>query len=98
MSMSTDVIAFLGRNEDEWQKMLSVYNACFNAGVAFPKEVNAFFSEVLDEGYDPNDSPGKVIEIKNAVTEFSSEMQSGFDIDITKLPKGVKIVRVYNSY
>lgn len=72
--------------------MKSVWDACDKAKVPVPKDVDDFFE---DEG--PGDKPGKEISLKAAMTEWSCEYATGYEIDVTKLPKGLKIIRAYMS-
>ncbi len=91
MSMSSHVVGF--RPPDEtFDKMFVVWNTCQEAGVTVPKEVQEFF------GWESPDENGIVVDIKEAVTPYNADYQDGFEVDITKLPKDVKIIRFYNSY
>lgn len=92
MSMSTHAVGF--RPADAmWNKMKAIYEACEKADVDVPVEVMRFF-----EDEEPGDKPGKEVDIKEAAKEWNDEYRQGFEIDITKLPKDVKIIRVYNSF
>jgi len=46
------------------------------------------------------DSEGNEIDLDNheSVEEYQGDMQDGFDIDLTKLPKNVIKIRVYNDW
>ena len=92
MGMSTWVVGFKPADA-EWNKMLKVWESCENAGVNAPDEVLEFFN---DE--DPTGKPGMQVDISGACTEHCAEMEDGYNIDISKLPPGVKFVRVFNSY
>ncbi len=93
MGMNKHIVGF--RPPDKrWKEMKKVYDACAEAGVEIPDEVDEFF-----EGEEPDERGVEVdIEETDAVSEYNADMQDGFEVDITKLPKGVKIVRFYNSY
>jgi hypothetical protein len=92
MGMSTHVVGFRPA-DDEWYRKTAAYRACADAGVAIPAELETFFG-----GEDPLDQPGYEVNIKAAVSPYSADSRSGYDIDLSKLPPGLKIVRVYNSY
>lgn len=92
MSMSIYVVGFRPADA-KWKKMKHIYDACVTAGVSIPEEVDKFF-----DNESPGDKPGKEIGIDTAVTEYNAEMCEGFEVDITKLPSDVKIIRFYNSY
>ena len=91
MGMSTHAIGI--RPPDErFQKMLEVHRSCRDAGIALPDEVAEFFDDA-----EP-DPKGVHVEITAATTPHTDEAVEGLDIDISTLPPGVKIVRVYNSW
>jgi hypothetical protein len=93
MSQSTHVIGFRPP-DDKWKAMKTVYDACDQANVRIPEEVAKFFN-----GSRPDPS-GVEVRIDNtpAVKEYRADMVDGYEIDITKLPPGLTIIRVYNSY
>ena len=77
----------------EWKKMAKIWNACVEAKVAVPPEVYTFF-----DGEDPENKPGMEVDIDAAVEEISHDSSSGYQVDVTKLPKGVRYVRFENSW
>jgi len=94
MGMSTHIVGFRPADE-RWKKMKAAYEACEMAGIAVPKDVEEFF------GYEPpGDKPGMEVEIEDseAVSEWSDESRSGYEIDVAKLPKDIAVIRVYNSW
>jgi hypothetical protein len=93
MGMSTNVIGIRPADET-FLKMKSVWDACTDLGVSIPAEVSTFFN-----GERPDDL-GVVVEIKHttAVKNWHDSSREGFEVDITKLPAGVKVVRFYNSW
>jgi hypothetical protein len=92
MGMSTHVIGIVPP-DDHFKRMKKVWYACEDAGIEIPKEVLAFFNN------EEPDEQGVVVTLpKTCVFEHHADMQDGFEIDITKLPAGVKRVRFYNSY
>ena len=77
----------------EWKKMEKVWYACEEAGIGTPKEVDEFF------GWEPPSiACGKEVDIKEAITILDADMIEGWNVDISKLPKEVKIIQFYNSY
>jgi len=48
------------------------------------------------EAVPPRNTPKK--KKLGAVVEWKEDMREGFEVDVTKLPVGVTIVRFYNSY
>ena len=94
MGMSTHIVGFRPADE-KWKKMKTIYDSCEAAEIDIPKEVDVFFG-----GESPEGKPGMEVEIRDtpAVREWSDESCSGYEIEVSKLPKDVKIVRVYNSW
>ena len=91
MSMSTHIIGFQPP-DNEWKKKKDAYNACIDAEIPIPKELDLYFN-----GEAPDDYGGE-ISIDNAVTKWCEEMRDGFEVEIAKLSPNVKIIRFYNSY
>lgn len=94
MGMSTHVVGF-APPDARFMKMKAAWDACRDAGVDPPDEVGEFFQ------WDPAhaNASGAEVGIKEAVTEWTDgDMREGYEIDLTALPKGVSIIRVYNSY
>jgi hypothetical protein len=91
--MSTFVYGFRPPDES-WQKMKKVFDACKAADFPVPDKVYAFFG-----GESPDDS-GVRIDLENtpAVTEYSRDMEQGYQIDLSKLPKDLKYIRFINCY
>ena len=93
MGMSTNVVGFKPP-DGKWKKMKAIYDACIDAGVYPPKQVEEFF------GFEKPDSAGVEVELKKhtCCSEYKAEAQSGFEIDVTKLPADVKIIRFFNGW
>ncbi len=93
MGMSTHVKGFRPPDE-KWKKMKAAWDACEAAGTAIPKEVLEFFD------HEPPDSAGVEIELEEeeCCAEYRDDCRDGFEIDVTKLPKGLTLIRFYNSY
>lgn len=96
MGMSTHVVGF-APPDATWRKMKAIWDSCQEAEIQCPPEVEKYF------GGEPPDESGVTVELMypkqhESVTEWSAEMCSGYEIDISKLPKHVKIIRVYNSF
>lgn len=93
MSMSTWVYGFKPPDE-KWRRMKAVYDACSLAGTDLPKEVDKFF-----QGQIPDAAGVEVSLVDTACCqEYIEEMKSGFEIDLTKLPKDIRIIRFVNSF
>lgn len=94
MSMSTRVVGFQPADET-WNKMAKVWETCEAANIQIPTEVVNFF-----QGDPPGDRPGQEVNIKAAVKVYKNgdHMEEGYDVDVTALPKNVKLIRFVNSY
>jgi hypothetical protein len=82
-------------------KMKSVWDACVSAEIAAPREVQDFF-----QGESPDDK-GVTVDFGSdlspkaefGVTKWRDEFTSdGFEIELAKLPKDVKILRFVCSW
>lgn len=93
MSMSTNIVAFRPADE-EWVKMKAVWDACKTAGIPVPEKVLAFF------GHEEPNEAGVVVDIQKtgAAVEWNSGNSSGFEVDLTKIQKGVRFIRFYYSF
>jgi len=89
--MSTNVVAFRPADE-KWKQMKAVYDACDKAGVSIPEEVDDFFNG------EPPDEAGVEVAIAHAMQEWNDDGGEGYEVDISKLPKDIKIIRFYNSW
>ncbi len=94
MSMSSHVEAFKPADA-KWKKMKAVYDSCVDADATIPVEVSDFFGD-----QEPHEDSGVLVEIQNhkCCQEWSAEGREGLEIDISLLPKDVKIIRFYNAY
>jgi len=97
MGMTTSIVGFKPLNEPSdaaWQAMKKVWNSCVEANIDIPDEVLDFF-----EGQPPNDY-GTNIDLEGApgVREYHNGMDSGFEVEVNKIPKDIKVIRFYNSF
>ena len=79
--------------DDKWKEMQLVYDACLKAGITVPKQVQEFF------GYEKPDELGVLIRLDSdkAVEEWGNSYAGGYQIDLTKLQKGFRYLRIYFS-
>ena len=91
--MSTSVQGFKPPDA-KWEAMKKVYDACTAADVTVPPEVWAFFDD------EAPDETGVLVELDGepCCREFSDDGKSGFEVDVTLLPKDVRYVRFTNSW
>lgn len=82
--------------DDDYKRKSAAWRACDSAGIPVPKELDEFFN-----GEEP-DPTGTVIDIADETGEslhasckqLDAEDSWTFEVDITKLPKGTRYVRV----
>ena len=94
MSMSFAVVGY-AEADNEWLIKKAVWDVCDAARVDVPKEVLEYF----DYQY-PGDKPGMEIKITDAVKEFIDDesINSGYEVQLDKLPKNVKSIRFIISH
>lgn len=88
MSMSISVTGFRPPDE-KWKKMKTIWDACDKAGVRVPTAVTRFFG-----GNSPDDAGVEVdLDGTACCNNYREEMEQGFEIEVAKLPKDVKVIR-----
>lgn len=88
MSMSTHVVFLRSADDPTYQKYLKIYRACEEAGLVAPPEVTSYFE-------DGEEGP---LEVRCYPREWNDDMQQGYEIDVSDIPEGVKIIRFWNSW
>ena len=80
--------------DEKWHKMKAVRDACLKAKINTPKEVDDFF-----DGKTP-DEKGVEVDLKSlpCCKKWNVDYAEGYEIDVSKLPKDVTIIRAYTSY
>jgi hypothetical protein len=91
MGMSTHVCG-VKEPDDRWKKMKAAWDACKEAGVTPPDEIDDFF-----EG-DPEQGVMTILDHHACCKIYNHDTRNGFEIDISKLPAGIKVIRFYNSF
>ncbi len=89
MSMSSHVVGFM-EPDAEFKKMYAVYTACREANVEPPDEVDEYFQ------YETPDELGMQVGLD--LTEYKDDMQEGYELRVSEIPKGVTVIRFFNSY
>lgn len=98
MGMSTHIEAFTPDTDLDFQKHKKILLMCMENEVSLPKETAKYFGD--DTPYHHLLDEKLAINLKESVhyTEWSDETRQGFEVDLTKLPKGVTKIRFYNSW
>jgi hypothetical protein len=83
----------------EYLDKLAAYCACEAAGVSVPKEILDFFGGNELRHIEPSGiEVGLTYPQHESLKPYGNDYSEGFDIEIDKLPAGVKILRVYISW
>lgn len=98
--MSTHITAFIPDDDPEYQKHKKILLMCNELKVSLPRETSDYFNvkdlypdlELLEEKLSVKLVKGIHYE------EYGKDMEEGFEIDLTKLPKEVTKIRFFNSY
>lgn len=99
-SVSANYLYGIRPPDATWKKMKGVYDACTAANLPIPDEVDKFFNGA------PPDTLGVRVELvvshektcHEAVRLYKAEMQEGFEVDISKLPPDIKVLRFVHDY
>lgn len=99
MGMSTYMVGFVPPDE-QWEKYKKVWFACKEAGIEPPDDVYDYFKgeEPSENGMEISIKYSKVPEVKSALKEYRHDTREGYEVDLTKLPKNIKVLRFYNSW
>lgn len=96
MGMSTHIVGFKPPDK-RWIQMKEIWTSCTLANVKIPDEVVDFFN-----GEDPDDLGVEIDEFQlrqmNCVVDYNTDNRSGFELYVGKLPKDVKVIRIFNSW
>lgn len=99
MSMSTHLTG-IKPPDDVWLRMKAVYDACEVANVTPPSQVLAFFDgEPPDERGVTRYLAGMASGSKSeAVRIYKEDGREGFEVELDKLPRDIKVLRFVNSW
>ncbi len=94
MGMSTHVYGIRPPDES-WKRHKAVWDACVAAAVAIPKETLEFF------GYEDPDPTGvctPLDRLLDCCEKYEAVAQTGFQIELARLPPGLRFIRFVNSW
>lgn len=91
MGMSTHVIGFKPPDQ-KWKDMKAIWDTCNKADIEVPEDVGDFF------GWEEPDVRGVETEIPMEEWQDIDGAGMGYEIEVAKIPKGVKFLRFYNSW
>lgn len=95
MSMSTKIIGFVSDTDETYKKQRKVLLACIEAGLnKLPPETAEYFGSE----YPHENLLDDKLETKIPSHQWSADMQEGFEIIVSEIPKDIHKIRFYNSY
>lgn len=97
MSMSTRVVAFKPPGE-KWQQMKAVWDACATAGIEALRQVEEYFNEEPPDPAGVEIDRGELIQCGALRDWNDGPHANGYEVDVTRLPKDVTVIRFYNSW
>ena len=83
------------KSDVEWNKMKKIWNNCIAADVIIPTKVITFFNH--EDHNQHIYKYGLEVSIDIAICEKKIEKHNCLEINLSKVPKGIKIIRVYNT-
>jgi len=93
MGMSMHAVGFVPA-DDNWKKMLAVWDSCRAAGVAPPSDVLEFFGHVYPDG-----AAGAEVDLSKAMRKWTDgDMREGIEVELSKLLPNVTLIRFYCSW
>lgn len=99
MGMSTHIEAFTPDSDPEYQKHKKVLLACIEADVFLPKQTAEYFGvEILPSIDLLEDKLSVALKEGEHFKNWNDESSAGFEVDLTKLPKGITKLRFYNNW
>jgi hypothetical protein len=99
MRKSMHAVGLQDRTSPQHLKNVAVLQACREAGVELPKALEDYFEvDGRDLKYVTPDDGVTVPLGPDIVTAYMDQTEDGLDVNLGKLPPGVKTIRFYNSY
>ena len=80
--------------DDKWRAMKAAWDACELIGAPIPTKVYEFFDGV----YPKSETVIEVELDKSVYAKYNDDGQSGFDVDLRRLPDDVTMVRFFCAY
>lgn len=98
MGMSTHIQAFVPDTDLDYQRHKKVVAMCLQLSVSLPSETAAYFNAHNPRHVNPEEK--LEIELVEDIhyTDWSDDSSQGYEVDLTKLPKGVTKLRFYNNW
>jgi len=95
MGMSTRVVGIISDDDPTYKKHFNVLRACIEADISeLPKETADYFGSSTPY----YELAVEKLEVKIPKHVIQEDMVDGYDIIVSEIPEGVKIIRFTNSY
>lgn len=100
MGMSTHIRGFIPDNDPEYLKHKKILLVCSESGVSLPKETMKYFGTKYEDADKRLLEEKLEVELKEGVhyKEWGEESSQGYEVDLTKLPKGITKLRFFNNW
>ncbi len=98
MSMSMHCLAVKPADET-YRLKAEAYRACEAAGISIPYDLERFFNHEKPDPTGTTQQIGGYVEnLHPSCVKYKGDSCEGFEVDVTRLPEGVRFVRFYCSW
>lgn len=98
MGMSTHIQGFIPDTDTDFKKHKKILLFCMEENVSLPKETAEYFGSDDAEEYLIEEKLEIKLEEGVHYKEWMEDSSKGFEVDLTRLPKGVTKLRFFNTY
>ncbi len=91
MSTHTQIYGIVPPDKN-YQKMKAVWDVCTEAGIEVPDAVKRYFE------HEEPDGRGMKIKILSAIEDCSEPHTTGVEVNLSKIPEKVKLIRFVQSW
>lgn len=98
MGMSTHIEAFMPDTDADFQKHKKILQMCLENEVSLPKETALYFGQEEPEEYLLDEKLSVSLKENVHYKDWSDESSQGYEVDLSKLPKGITKLRFYNNW
>ena len=96
--MSTHIQAFMPDTDADFQKHKKILLMCIENEVSLPKETAQYFGQKEPEEYLLDEKLSVSLKENVHYKDWSDESSQGYEVDLSKLPKGITKLRFYNNW
>jgi len=81
--------------DGKFAEMMKIKKLCEKSKISYPIEVQQYFGPSIGEDEELITEEMSDIDINGCMKEWGNEYAQGYEIDVKKIPKDVKKIRVY---